>query len=240
MKALAVNLPTGFDTLPPTVAALLRVTATSAAPSTNAFHSPAYVKYLAALVCHSFATQIVVVAVGWQVYDITRDPSGTLGLIGLSQFLPALLLVLVTGLVADRFNRRLILALCLALEAACAVAFVLFTLSNPQDVTPGLRHSCRARPVTGLFLARCRRARAQPVATRGHSPWHFAQLHELAGDHHHGQVLGGLLMASRVLPPTMQRRCWWCSRCCACCGSVQHNRPTGWRRRPSTRYSPEF
>jgi MFS family permease len=111
------------------------MTATGAAPSTNAFHSPAYVKYLAALVCHSFATQIVVIAVGWQVYDITRDP-WDLGLIGLSQFLPALCLVLVTGLVADRFNRRLILTLCLVVEVLCAGAFVLFTLSHPTSVTP--------------------------------------------------------------------------------------------------------
>lgn len=111
------------------------MTDTASLPSANALHFPAYIKYLAALVCHSFATQIIVVALGWQVYDITRDP-WDLGLIGLSQFLPALCLVLVTGLVADRFNRRLILGLCLAIEVLCAVAFVTFTLSRPTDVTP--------------------------------------------------------------------------------------------------------
>ena len=107
----------------------------SDANSSNALHHPAYVKYLAALVCHSFAAQIIVVAVGWQVYDITRDP-WDLGLIGLSQFLPALLLVLVTGLVADRFNRRFILGACLFIEALCALGFVLFTLSKPSVVAP--------------------------------------------------------------------------------------------------------
>jgi MFS family permease len=105
------------------------------APSANAFHYPAYVKYLAALVAHSFAAQIMTVSIGWQVYDITRDP-WDLGLIGLSQFLPALLLVLVTGLVADRFNRRFILGVCLLVEFLCAVAFVVFTLSHPTAVTP--------------------------------------------------------------------------------------------------------
>jgi MFS family permease len=104
-------------------------------PSSNALHYPPYVKYLLALLCHSLAAQIIVVSVGWQVYDITRDP-WDLGLIGLSQFLPALLLVLVTGLVADRFNRRLILSVCLAVEALCAVGFLVFTLSIPTDVTP--------------------------------------------------------------------------------------------------------
>lgn len=43
------------------------------------------------------------VSVGWQVYDITRDPFD-LGMVGLMLFLPAFLLVLVTGTVADRFN----------------------------------------------------------------------------------------------------------------------------------------
>jgi MFS family permease len=107
----------------------------AAPPSANALHYPAYVKYLAALAAHGFAAQIIVVAVGWQVYDITRDP-WDLGLIGLSQFLPALLLVLVTGLVADRFNRRVILTCCLAIEAVAALCFVAFTLAKPGIIWP--------------------------------------------------------------------------------------------------------
>lgn len=108
---------------------------TPATPAANALSYPAYVKYLVALTCHSFAAQIMTVAIGWQVYDITRDP-WDLGLIGLSQFLPALLLVLVTGLVADRYNRRLIMGLCLALEMCCALAFLFFTLAHPSLVWP--------------------------------------------------------------------------------------------------------
>ena len=46
----------------------------------------------------TFAAQVVSVAVGWQVYDLTRNPFD-LGLVGLVQFAPALLLVLVTGAV---------------------------------------------------------------------------------------------------------------------------------------------
>jgi MFS family permease len=107
----------------------------AAQPSGNAFHYPRYVKHLLALGAHGFAAQILVVAVGWQVYDITRDP-WDLGLIGLSQFLPALLLVLVTGLVADRFNRRFSLSLCLGLEFCVAAGLVIFTLSHPTGVGP--------------------------------------------------------------------------------------------------------
>jgi MFS family permease len=83
----------------------------------------------------SFAVQIISVSVGWQIYDITRNPLD-LGLVGLAQFLPALLLVLVTGLAADAVSRRLILSGCLLLKILCAMALVLFTLSAPRVVWP--------------------------------------------------------------------------------------------------------
>ena len=87
----------------------------TATPSRNAFSYVPYRYYLAALALVNFAVQIMSVSVAWQVYDITHS-TFYLGIVGLAQFLPALALVLVTGLVADRFNRRVILALCLALE----------------------------------------------------------------------------------------------------------------------------
>ena len=74
-------------------------------------------------------------AVGWRVYDLTRDPFD-LGLVGLVQFLPALLLVLVTGATADRFNRRLIMALCLAVEALCCAALLFLIWTNHGSVMP--------------------------------------------------------------------------------------------------------
>jgi MFS family permease len=88
-----------------------------------------------ALMLHGFAAQIMVVAVGWQVYDITRS-AFDLGLIGLSQFLPGLLLVLVTGFVADRFNRRLIVGLCLLLELVAALGLVWFTYTQQVVIWP--------------------------------------------------------------------------------------------------------
>ncbi len=83
----------------------------------------------------SFATQIISVAVGWQVYDLTRSPFN-LGLVGLVQFLPALLLVLVTGAVADRYNRRGIMAACCGLEALVCAGLLIFTWSGAKDVWP--------------------------------------------------------------------------------------------------------
>ena len=77
-------------------------------PSPNAFAHRPYLLYWLARLFATFAIQIVVVAVGWKVYDLTRDPMA-LGYVGLMQFLPAFLLVLVTGTVADRASRRLII-----------------------------------------------------------------------------------------------------------------------------------
>ena len=107
------------------------------APSTsaNALHHRPFVFYWLALWAANFAVQIMSVAVGWQVYAISHSPSD-LGLIGLVQFLPPLLLVLITGLAADTFNRRAIAGLCLSVEALAACALIAFTLSNPTAVWP--------------------------------------------------------------------------------------------------------
>lgn len=82
-----------------------------------------------------FAVQIMSVSVGWQVYDLTRDPLD-LGFVGLAQFLPALLMVLVTGLVADKFNRRLIISICFAIEVLCAAGFLFITSNAGLGVLP--------------------------------------------------------------------------------------------------------
>ena len=100
---------------------------TAAVPSTRAFSYHGYRFFWLATMLTSFAVQIVAVSVGWQVYDITGQPL-LLGFVGLSLFLPSLLLVLLTGLVADRVNRRLIMAMCLAVECACAIFMVGFTV----------------------------------------------------------------------------------------------------------------
>ncbi|MGE3305117.1 MAG: MFS transporter, partial [Rhizobiaceae bacterium] len=97
-------------------------------------HSP-FVRFWVARFLTTFAAQIVSVAVGWQVYDLTRDPLD-LGLVGLIQFIPALLLVLVTGAVADRFGRRLIMGLAGLLEALCALALLILTMRGLTSAVP--------------------------------------------------------------------------------------------------------
>lgn len=102
----------------------------------TAFRNPRFLRYWLARFFSTFAIQIVVVSVGWQIYDLTRNPLD-LGIIGLCQFLPALLLVLVTGAAADRFSRRLIMGLSILVEAAGALALLLLTwhgLASPLPV----------------------------------------------------------------------------------------------------------
>src|SRR5256885_4523649 len=75
-------------------------------------HRP-FVLFWVARVAATVGYQMLIVAVGWQLYELTSDPFD-LGLIGLIQFIPAILLVLVIGQAADRYDRRLLLVGCQA------------------------------------------------------------------------------------------------------------------------------
>ncbi|TWF50243.1 MFS transporter [Neorhizobium alkalisoli] len=94
-----------------------------------AFRHRSYTRFFLARFFSAFAIQIISVAVGWQMYDETRNPL-YLGLIGLFQFLPSLLLILVTGSVADRYNRRMIMAICMVVGAACSAALLGLTVTH--------------------------------------------------------------------------------------------------------------
>jgi len=96
---------------------------------------PGFARFLTARLAVSVAVQMQTVAIGWQIYALTHDPLD-LGLIGLSQFLPFVLLVLPAGQVADRRNRARILTGCYALEFLCAILLLAFTLSGLTVVWP--------------------------------------------------------------------------------------------------------
>jgi MFS family permease len=72
-----------------------------------------------ALLTNGFATQMIVVAIGWQVYTIRHRPLD-LGYVGLAQFLPAVFLTLPAGHAADRFDRRRVVLLCHLCFGVCA------------------------------------------------------------------------------------------------------------------------
>src|SRR3972149_6457272 len=89
------------------------------------FAYPSYVRYVAARLCVVLAIEMQSVAVGWRVYEITRSPLA-LGLTGLAQFLPGILLFLVSGHAADRFDRRRLVLVCYIRLTLCSAA-LLFT-----------------------------------------------------------------------------------------------------------------
>jgi MFS family permease len=101
----------------------------------GAFRHRSYTLLFFARFMAAFAIQIISVAVGWQMYDVTRSTL-YLGLIGLVQFLPSLLLILVTGSVVDRYNRRAIVSICLATSALCAAALLLITVMGAFSPLP--------------------------------------------------------------------------------------------------------
>ena len=94
-----------------------------------------YTRYVAARFLGSIAVQMQTVAVGWQVYEVTRSPLD-LGLVGLSQFLPFVLLILPAGHLADTRNRRGILVACYALLLLCSVLLALLAWHGLRSAWP--------------------------------------------------------------------------------------------------------
>ncbi|SDN27869.1 MFS transporter [Polaromonas sp. JS666] len=86
----------------------------------------AYMRMWFARIFGTTGNQMLMVAVGWQMYELTGS-AWDLGLVGLYQFMPALLLTLVAGHVADRVHRGRIIAGCLVTQATVAMILVAAT-----------------------------------------------------------------------------------------------------------------
>ena len=88
---------------------------------------PGFMELWFSRLCSMFAFQMVSVAVGWQIYDITHRALD-LGLIGLVQFIPSLVLALPAGHLADRHDRRRIVFVCQTIEWFAAGLLAVGTL----------------------------------------------------------------------------------------------------------------
>lgn len=88
-----------------------------------AFRHLSYRRYFTSRFAAAFGAQVLSASVGWQIYEETGNAI-YLGWIGLVQFLPALLLVVVTGVTADRVGRRLVMGTAIGLEFICAVGIL--------------------------------------------------------------------------------------------------------------------
>jgi MFS family permease len=92
-------------------------------------------RYLVSTALAAIGLNVMVTVLFKQVFDITGSELD-IGFIGLAQFVPAVLLVLVSGWVADRFDRRRVTALFLLGRTACAVALIVYTRVDPGTVWP--------------------------------------------------------------------------------------------------------
>lgn len=93
------------------------------------------VALLVSVFCAAAAAMAQITALGKQVYDLTGRELD-LGWLGLAEFAPAALLVLVTGVIADRRDRRRVAAASLAAQAVVAVALAMYAGSDPTSATP--------------------------------------------------------------------------------------------------------
>jgi MFS family permease len=105
-------------------------------PNTPLFRIRAFALLFTTRLASNTANQMQAIAIGWQVYDLT-DSALNLGLIGLVQFMPPLLLMLLAGSVADRYNRRLILRCCYVIEFCMSTGLLLVTL-QPHPSVPAI------------------------------------------------------------------------------------------------------
>src|SRR5919206_374964 len=85
-----------------------------------------FVQFWIARFCTTLGFHMQAVAVGWQMYDLTGNPLD-LGLVGLVQFVPAFLLVLVAGHLADRHDRRRIVAVAMAVAGLASTLLTVGT-----------------------------------------------------------------------------------------------------------------
>jgi len=91
-----------------------------------------FMRFWVARLFGTTGNQMLMVAIGWQMYDLT-DSAWDLGLVGLYQFVPALLFTLVAGHVADRYHRGRVVAACMVAQALVAALLVASTVGFGAD-----------------------------------------------------------------------------------------------------------
>src|SRR5437879_1597895 len=95
---------------------------------------PAFVLFQIARFLIVAAVEMQAVAVGWQVYEITKRPLD-LGFVGLAQFLPSILLFPISGHASDRFERRKVLSACYAGFALCFARLLVLAQRGARSVS---------------------------------------------------------------------------------------------------------
>ncbi len=146
--------------------------------------------------CLTIAIQMQSVIVGWQIYEITRDPF-SLGLIGLAEVIPFLVIALYAGHVADRINRRRIILSTAMIYLACASVLLILSFHihagipvkkvYPLYLVIGIMGIARAfiSPALAAYMAQIvPRELYQNSSTWNSTVWHIAAVS--------GPAVGGL------------------------------------------------
>ena len=158
------------------------------------------VALLASLLASAMATATLDTVLGIQVFAISGRPLD-LGLLGLAAFAPSALLVLVTGSVADRFDRRWVVAWAHLGQAAVAAALYAYLASKPTTVAPifafafcfGVARAFADPPARALPADIVEPERVPWVVARSSVTWQIATIL--------GPVLGGFLYAADTQSP---------------------------------------
>jgi MFS family permease len=124
------------------------------AATSRLIHQREFVLFWLARVGSTVGYQMLVLTIGWQIYELTNSPLD-LGIVGLIQFVPAIAFILVIGHAADRYDRRLIVR---TAQSICALSALLVTgalfLGNVN----------RELLFAAVFLLGCARAFEQPTS----------------------------------------------------------------------------
>jgi MFS family permease len=103
--------------------------------SRSAFRHRDFAVFWVALVTEAFALSMALVAIGWQVYSVRENPLD-LGLVGLAEFLPLVLLALPAGQLADRIPRRTLLVCMVSLDIVVLAGLLAVTIAGADQVWP--------------------------------------------------------------------------------------------------------
>jgi MFS family permease len=98
-------------------------------PGAAIFRNRSFVLFWSSRICASLALQMQALAVGWQIYNLTDSPFD-LGLVGLVQFLPLVSLVLIAGQAADRYSRKAIVQISLAVTGLSVALLAVATVAG--------------------------------------------------------------------------------------------------------------
>ena len=183
-----------------------------------------------------FAAQMATVALGWQVYQMTGS-AFHLGLIGLVQFLPNMILVFFAGHVADRYDRQRVVQICQMVQAAAAVFLFWGTLEGWMTVH-GIYAAVAVFGIAGAFESPATAALLTGVVPAGQFQRGAAlvngmfQLAVIAGP-----AIGGFAYAAGPAVPYGMMAVFW-TLGSLLNGAIRLERPPG--ARPSPRLSEFF